>query len=108
MNRMQLIDKNELVQEIMNNKTAFIGTHEQVESHDAMCDFAIDYITSAPVINVAPVVRGVVRCKDCIHKNKLGYCTLHVAEPEEYHKGYYCFNVCNEDFFCAYGERKER
>lgn len=55
-----------------------------------------------PTVDVVTVVR----CKDCIHKNKYGICNLHIAEPEEYYKGYYCFNVCNDDFYCAYGERE--
>ena len=48
---------------------------------------AIDIIEDAPAADVAPVVR----CKDCKHRYSDSWC--------EY--------VDDDNFYCAYGERKE-
>lgn len=110
---MRLIDRDKLVQEIENDKAEFVGTHEESGLLDVMCDYALDFIMSAPVVDAVPVVRcvgavPVVRCKECKHRVEDEFhpgqwiCEMDSADPYERNR-----DCENDDWFCADGERRD-
>lgn len=43
------INKDEILNEILNDKFSFIGSPDEVMRHDAICDYAIDMVNSQTV-----------------------------------------------------------
>lgn len=70
-------------------------------NHPVSAELMFSWLMSQPAVDAVPVVR----CKDCKHMDN-GHCDIHSEEPDQITTGYWF--ECDDDFFCAYGERRER
>lgn len=70
----EYIDREELVRSIICSMGEFIGAPDDVQKHDEQCNYAINVIEDAIVVDVTPVVHGrwihypdcgVTRCSHC-------------------------------------------
>lgn len=101
---MRLINADKLKETIPN-------THTDIFENCSRCKLladgeVCDLIDAAPTVDAVPVVR----CKDCKHRDV----EITVPAPEESPYESFTFASCpcksfniGDDFFCAYGERKD-
>ena len=54
----EYIERESLVRQIICNMTEFVGAPDDVQKHDEQCNYAIDMIEDALIVDVAPVVHG--------------------------------------------------
>lgn len=80
-------------------KDAFHTDTEHLQSRDEhLFDLIMFEIDETPTADVVEVVR----CKDC-KKRYTKNCSLCYDTAN---KGYFLWSMINDNFFCAYGERK--
>ena len=104
---MRLIDADALISIIQEDKIEgktldiikALGDGLQAETLNQSCDRHIKIISNLPTIDAVPVVR----CKDCKRwkDSNDGECPYHLTGDP------YIDDDPEEDFFCAYGERKD-
>lgn len=54
----EYFEKEALIREIISDMASFVGDPDAVQKHDERCNYAISCIESAPVADVAPVIRA--------------------------------------------------
>ena len=95
---MRLIDADALMEKLEERYNFFVIEYGYRDQYTSGFGDAVDKVEAAPTIDAVPVVR----CKDCKYWNKryeaMGMCMKHNA----------IVTFTKPDFYCAWGERKQK